>query len=174
MKDRFILKIIAFLLLVAIIGLFLELTGFEEPTASILFDLGLRVGEVLGLVLLLRHGALMKTVYWGIIKFLIGVFLLGLLFKILHLPGADPVLSFPFIGVVIVYTVRFFKKATTSPLDFFKYFWVLTTFLGTFFIFFDLIPAQWQYLGIGVFWLTFSSFWITELRPKLTQKTDPH
>lgn len=114
---------------------------------------GLGLGELAGLVLLLRNGALASS---GAFYFVLAgwtLALVGGLFKILHWPGADLLLLAGLLGMALTYTVHFGSKPLKTRLAVLKLLWVLAATLGALGILLHWLPRVVAYLAHGLFWL---------------------
>lgn len=165
MKEQRIIKIIGLCLVIALIGLILDLTKVYESLGYFMLNLGLLIGEIMGLIILIRHSTLTKTRYWKVTQFSIGIVLIGMMFKILHLPGANLVLIAAVLAIGQTYTVRFIKKPLKKRLDILKWLWLIGASIVASLILLNLISKEWIFLVTGLFWLIFLDFLITDLRP---------
>jgi hypothetical protein len=94
-------------------------------------------GSLLGLVFLISYGTIYyRPVYANILKGLIGVTILGALFKIQHWVMADILLSISFLSIPVVYLVHFLTKPRKHLVDFSKLLFVLCQFTGAYLLIF--------------------------------------
>lgn len=94
-------------------------------------------GSLLGLVFLISYGTIYyRPVYANILKGLIGLTILGALFKIQHWVMANMLLSISFLSIPLLYTVHFFTKPKKHLLDFSKLLFVLCQFAGAYLLIF--------------------------------------
>ncbi len=77
-----------------------------------------------GVSLLLKNGKFIYSKYARYVSFSIGLFIIAILFKILHLVGADILLvAFP-VAVTLIYVLWFITKPVKQILDVLKLLWV--------------------------------------------------
>ncbi len=90
------------------------------------FDVTTKIIELIILIGIARSGTIAKTIYFNIILFCIGVYIIGALFKIMHWPLSNVLLLVPLISIVITYIVRTINKKNKTTLDIFKVLWVVS------------------------------------------------
>ena len=118
----------------------LMLTYFES--GGWLLDLGLLTSGLLGLAMLIRNGTLTKTIYFRYIMFCFAIIIVGALFKIMHWPGGAICLMVGFIGIAVIYTIRFIKKPTKNQLDIMKWVYVVTAYITALCLAMQWVPRQ--------------------------------
>lgn len=135
-------------------------------TANLILYIGLNGGQLIGLVLLINNGTLMKTIYGRIISFGIGILIIGVLFKIMHWPGYPLILLIAVLLIVTTYSVRFLKKKEKKRLDILKFLWVIIGYSITIMILQHWISDEYSIVAQILFWLALTDFVITGLRDK--------
>jgi hypothetical protein len=165
MTNKITLILIALALLAAAVGLGLTFSETEYGLGGRLLNAGSRIAEFLGLILLLRNGTTINTVYFTIFLFCMGFVLIGSLFKIMHWPGEN-LLFLSLIAIAVIYTIRFMAKKQKRLLDVLKLLWVITAYVGSAFVMQHWIPRDVLYIGRGLAWITIVYFIITAHRAK--------
>lgn len=103
--------------LVVLAGFFIPTDGHYPVIADAAFLFA-------GVALLLKNGAFVYSKYTKFLNISFAVFILGILFKVLHWSGADIMLiAFP-VAVTAIYTACFFTKEAKQILDVLKLLWV--------------------------------------------------
>lgn len=125
MKKGLFLLMVSLSLLIIAVKLFFPYsdTVYDQYYSS--FDVATRVIEIIILIMIARNGTTIKTVYFRIICFCIGFYILGALFKIMHWQGSSIIISVSLLSVAITYVIRFIKKNPKTVLDIFKMIWVI-------------------------------------------------
>lgn len=90
---------------------------------------GFSLTSIVGFVFLMRNGTFHKTVYFKIALALSFVITIGAMFKIMHWPGSNIMLTLGFSGMIVNYGIRYIKKPTKVRLDYLKLLWVSTSYL---------------------------------------------
>jgi len=143
---------------------------FLGEDQNILFTISLAIAEWLALMLMLINGTLIKTPYMKAMYILIALVILGSVFKILHLTGADEILMISMISVPALYTLHFFLKKRKSLLDVLKELTVLTHFTISSLTILHIIPIElvWGATQVSnlIFWGTFFYFIIVGIRQR--------
>jgi hypothetical protein len=171
MNNKTSVILIIVCLTISIIGYVLSSFGFEETIGDIIFNLGLSVGQLFGLIMLVRNGTLMKTIYFRFISGFISIAIIGAMFKIMHWKFADVFLLIGLMGIASSYLVRFVLKKQKGHLDLLKVFWVISSYVGGGLIIFHLIPANLIDIAHGLLWITIIDFVIIEFNSgRLTLK----
>jgi hypothetical protein len=127
---------------------------------------------VLMLVMMLLNGTFMNTRYFSFAKFGLGVLVLGALFKILHLTGADQVLAFAFLILCLSYVIHFIQKRPKKLVDYFKCLTMLSFAIPIPLMIFsriDELRSDVEFLRFALLWITFILFVVFE-RKKLWAK----
>jgi len=78
------------------------------------------VAENVGIIMMLVNGTFIDTRLFKIALFIAGLIVLGVLLKILHMPGADELLLYPFILLFCLYLVHFINKKPKRRIDILK------------------------------------------------------
>lgn len=145
MKNKIFLILIGIGLLITLAGLFmLMVTNFESGT--MLLSSGLSIVNLLGLILLIKNGSILKTIYFKIISLFITIVIFGAMFKIMHWPGATILLMIGLIGIPIVYIFRFINKPAKAPLDVLKLLWVVISYTTTLAVVMHWLPREVTYI----------------------------
>lgn len=131
-----------------------------------LIDSGMLISLLFGTILLIRNGSIIRTNYWRIIKFCISIALVGYILLILHIAGARLVISISFISMAVVYSVRFLNKVQKKGLDVLKFLWIISAMICSTLVILKLIPAQFNFIPYGLFWLTIITFVIQRVQSK--------
>jgi hypothetical protein len=82
--------------------------------------------QFVALDLIFRESSLFTTNYFRLIQICISIYIIGLMFKILHWEGSDYLLVVPVAGIAIIYFLRTFNKKEYVALDFAKCAWVIS------------------------------------------------
>lgn len=165
--NKFLLIVIATLTVLAIIGWVTPLS----TTLTIYADRLFTIAENVGVIMMLVNGTFISTLYFKIAIGLIAIIVLGVLMKILHLPGADQTLLIPFLLLFITYSIHFLKKNPKTYLDLLKvlmlaFFLVLAPLWILHFVSYN---AKGILLLVShfIFWITFVVFIVVGQRQKL-------
>lgn len=156
--NKFLCFAIAFLLLLGFVGQFtslnLELTMYAD-------DL-LTVAEDLCIIMMLINGTFISTRLFKVSLFFIGLVVVGFLFKVMHMPGADQLLLYPFIAVWVVYFIHFLLKKDKDALDVLKVLMLLSFLVLPPLIMLHLASDERREMFVLInrvlFWLTFLYF----------------
>ena len=95
-----------------------------------------------------------------------GLLVVGVLFKIQHLPGADNLLWVSLLGLMFTYGVRFIRKARKGQLDVLKLLLVLASFGSALLLLMRLAPLEVRYLPPCLLGLTVLDFLYVESRQR--------
>jgi hypothetical protein len=139
-------------LLVSLSGLSFAYWADNNIADSIYYK-GYFLAEFCALVLLLRNGTLIKTVYFKFVLFFSTAVFIGVLFKVMHWPGATVLITSGLMGISFAYVVNFFEKIKIRRLDIFKLAWVFFRCAGALFV-----TLRWPY-GREVLFLSQALFW---------------
>lgn len=130
MNNKFLVSVIYVSLLSIVIGLI----GLMLDTSRL--DIFLEVGEVffvvVGVYLLVSNGEFVKTREYKISKVGISLFILGILFKILHLQRANEIIGLGFIVFITLYLVYMIRNRQLEWTNYFKFLFLLTVLTGKF------------------------------------------
>jgi hypothetical protein len=158
--NKFLFVLIVLLFLLGIVDRFFWLTAGVTNVSS-LGD-GLKLAEILGMIMMLGNGTFRDTRVYKITVVFIFSYILGVVFKIMHLTGADELLLLSGLAIMILYFVHFIRKEKKKLLDFLK--------LISLWIFVSITPLSvWRLIsidlkeilsisGLVVFWITFVLF----------------
>lgn len=106
------------------VAILVILAGLLIPTSERYSLLANTAFLFAGLALLLKNGGFVYSKYIRFLNISFAVFILAILFKIQHWPGAGILLIvFPF-AVTTIYTLWFIGKENKQLLDILKLFWV--------------------------------------------------
>jgi hypothetical protein len=83
-------------------------------------ELFITISLYLALYMMLANGTFMTTRYAIPAQISIGLYVLGVIFKIMHLTGADQILIMSFGVVFVLYTIHFASKQPKNLLDYLK------------------------------------------------------
>jgi hypothetical protein len=132
MNNKTTVLIIGILLILGLSGELLNY--FNISTFDFLTKIAIGIGRLGGIILILQNGTLTKTrPFFQFILFLLGITILGGLFKILHWPYNNAILLSGLFGVPTVYAIRFFKKLNKKRLDILKFLWLTTLYIAAIF-----------------------------------------
>ncbi|MCD9019536.1 hypothetical protein [Parachryseolinea silvisoli] len=157
MTNKILLTIIILLLVCALIDWVLP-SSIEFTFDNVLFP---SLALYAGLLMMLINGTFVTRRYYTIARAAIAAYMLGVVFKILHLTGADQILIISVLLLVILYTLHFVAKQRKKVLDYLK---MLTV------IFLAAAPLRMLHLVSGeirytldvlhtiIFWITFLVF----------------
>jgi hypothetical protein len=81
---------------------------------------GLKLAGILAMIMMLHNGTFRNTIFYKIALIFIFSFVLGVVFKIMHLTGADALLLISFPVILVLYFIHFLKKEKKTALDYLK------------------------------------------------------
>ena len=132
MSNKTLITVLYLSLLSIAIGLF----GLLLDNSRL--DIFLRVGEifftVVGIYLLIVNGEFVKSRDFKTARIGIAVLILGVLFKILHLRGADQLIGLGLIIIPALYLIYMFRNKRTEWRNYLKFLFVLTLFSSKYFL----------------------------------------
>lgn len=160
MKHKFYIILIIISLLIAGLGLILNMLNPNDQIGELTLNLAYGSAYLLGLILLVLKGTTIKTSYRLVLILFSYIWILGLSFKILHFPGANLMNILSTLGIILTYTIRFIFKTGKIFLDIIKVLWVMTFFIGTASIILHLNFNWIIYLAYGIFWIMLILFLI--------------
>jgi hypothetical protein len=159
--NRFLLIGIGVLLLLGLTGYATTLNQTLKRNSSELIT----VAKNLGIIMMLVNGTFISTSLFKVALFLIGLAILGFIFKIMHLQGADELLLYPFIILFCLYFVHFIKKNKRRRVDVLKLGTLLSFLVLPPFIMLHILSEDSRELLVLVshvlFWVTFLDFLYT-------------
>jgi hypothetical protein len=142
-------------------------TPAASETGSQLLTYGAEGARLLAWGLLISGGTILGTWYFRLILLLTGLLLVGVMFKIQHLPGANSLLWGSFSGIALTYAVRFARKAHKGQLDVLKLLLVLASCGSALLVIMRLAPREVQYLPPCLLGLTVLDFLYLESRKRM-------
>jgi len=150
---------------------------FLGEDQNLLFTISLVIAEWLALILMLINGTLIKSRFMKVMYFLIGLVVLGMVFKILHLTGADEILMISMMAVPLAYTIHFFMKKRKTLLDVLKELTVISHFIISLLTIVHVIPSDnsWEatLLSNLIFWSTFFYFVAFGIKERILLHSQP-
>ena len=99
-------------------------------------------------ILLLKSGTTIRSKFWRGIKLSMGLVIIGVLFKVFKLMGADILVLVGFLGVGISYLGAFLNKSKRNTLDVIKLFWLETFLITTALILFNQWPSSFSQIPL--------------------------
>ena len=155
MGNRTYLIIIGISLLIAFFGI--VMANFSGESMMIekgwdMFDYGLSIGALTGLVLMVGSGTFIRTRFYKIALACIAIILIGALLKILHWsPFANHIVVLGLLGIMISYSFSFVKKPIKIRLDYLKLIWVIVTYLSGILVFSHILDREYSDIGRYIF-----------------------
>ena len=123
----------------------------------------LNVAYVAGWVLMLSNGTFIKTKYFKITQGLMSIIIVGALLKIMHWTKyADYLIVFGLVGILIAYSISFYKKPIKMRLDYLKFTWVTLLLSITILIFLNVLSMNYRLIADVVFWILLIDFIVTK------------
>jgi hypothetical protein len=157
---------IAFSLLAIVAGNWLLDTPATSETGNKLLTYGAEGARLLAWGMLISGGTILGTRYFRLIMLLSGLLLVGVLFRIQHLPGANNLLWISFIGIALTYAVRFLRKAHKGQFDMLKLLLVFASCGSALLLIMRLAPLEVRYLPPCLLGLTVLDFLYLESRKR--------
>jgi hypothetical protein len=117
MLNKFLIVLIVLILLMALSQMFIPATLIDGASHAIPL---IAVAENLAIVLMLINGTFRKSRYFKYVLGVAGLLIVGMIFKILHLQGADELMSLPFLLIPFLYLPHFISKPSKHHLDYLK------------------------------------------------------
>lgn len=158
MTSKNLLRIISSSLFVILIGIILNLFYQTKEIGYVLLNIGAVVGQLSGIYLLFRNSMLQTTVFWKIIKFFIGLTILGALFKIQHWVGAGILLLISQLGICATYTIRFLLKKYKKRLDILKFLYIFSATTTYILTVQHWIRGEYRLFPLLIFWILLLDF----------------
>ena len=157
-----------------LLGFLIFLTGlilqFINPALSQQAYMVMATGNILskffGLLMLVLNSNILKTIYFKLIVVSMMIVITGEVFLILHWTGSFLLLISGSIGVIGVYSIRFYYKNEKKRLDVFKLLWILTTYIGVSFIALKYLPQEAGYICELLFWAMIIEYIISSRKAK--------
>lgn len=151
-RNHILLIIICYA--IALVGLIFEVLQQKILFSTFIADLGFAAGNILGILLLVKTGSTLRTIYFKVIAIFIAVYLIGILFRIRHWPLADEMIVVSLIGIFTTYLLRTLKKKPVSRLDVLKFVWLSSVIAISMLIYFHWIEKYWAILPNLILWAT--------------------
>lgn len=168
MTNKILLAIVIVFLVCALIDRLLP-SSIEFTFENVLFP---SLALYTGLLIMLINGTFVNRRYSTIARIAIAAYMLGIVFKIMHLSGADQILITSFALLIVLYSIHFVAKHPKNVLDYLKMLTVIS-FASTPLRMLHLVSGETRYtldlLHTIIFWITFLVFLIVE-RKKLWAK----
>jgi len=162
--NRFLLALIALFLILSLIGYYTSL----NITLTIYRNELVSIAENVGIIMMLVNGTFVSTRLFKIALFVLGLIVLGFLFKIMHMPGADELLIYPFIILFCLYVVHFTNKKSKRRVDKLKVAMLISFLVLPPFIMLHVISEEHREVIVlishGLFWITFLDFLYTSYK----------
>lgn len=117
--------------------------------SMIIFSFAALLSTLFSVVLLARAGTTIRTKHWLGIKISLGLILLGVVFKVLHLIGADVLYLIGSAGVALFYLAAFRTKPQYNALDYLKLVWLLSHLFTTALIVLNQIPSIYSQIPLS-------------------------
>jgi hypothetical protein len=158
--NRFLLAVMALLLILAFIGY----TSLSDTFTIYRSEL-VTVAENVGIIMMLVNGTFIDTRLFKIALFIVGLIVLGVILKILHMQGADGLLLYPFILLFCLYLVHFINKKSKRRIDILKVVTLVSFLVLPPLIVLHIISEEIREVFVLIshtlFWLTFLDFLYT-------------
>jgi hypothetical protein len=169
MSRTVFILIVAGILGILTVELFLPGTAYEKyyRVFSIITTL---IGS-LALIMVARSGTTMKTVQFKIILFCLGIFILGVLYKIMHWPGGFEIMTISLTGIVIAYAIRFINKKNKTILDIFKMLWVVCAAGERIAIVGHLVKREYLMMSYLTGWFVILFFVVEEYKKEVSENS---
>ncbi len=166
MKLKTFHILIAIFILVALSGILIRTFG-DSKIGNIIALTGINLTHLTALLHMALLGTFKRSKYFKITLVFLILLSVSILFKTLHWFGGDYGILFSSSIVAIIYALWFFGKQEKKRMDIMKFIWICAAFLLYPWLVFHWIGFEFVYILVGLFWLMFIDFYITELK-KLT------
>ena len=170
MNTRLLTVALALALLAAAVGNYMLDTPATSQTGNMLLTYGLELGRLLAWGLLVTSGTIIGTWYFRLILFWASVLLVGVLFKLLHYPGANLMLWASLPGIMLTYAVRFARKAHKGQFDILKLVLVVVSGTSALLLIMHLAPREIRFLPPCLLSLTVFDFLYLENRKRIAEQ----
>lgn len=175
MKTKHYTWLILTLLLFALVGrlLFSFSSDYELiETGNILETYSLNIAYLLGWFMMLSKGTFIRTKYFRITQGLISIIIVGALLKIMHWSSyANHIIVFGLLGILISYSISFYRKPIKKRLDYLKLTWVILLLSSTILIFLRVLSRDYRLVADIVFWILLFDFTVSNLNTFKKQNT---
>src|SRR5689334_17340531 len=108
--NKKIILVIGLCLLVSLSGIIITTIDNSVEWGYRMINIGVGVGQLLGLMMMISNGTIMGTLYWKFIIAFLVLTLFGAILKIMHYSYADQSLLAGCLGVAVTYLIRFIAK----------------------------------------------------------------
>lgn len=172
MMNRLLIGAVGLFLILGIVGLATPVNGWLTRYA---YDL-ITVAEDIGLIVMLINGTFISTRLYKIALFFFGLMIVGILFRILHLPGGDELSTYPFAVIFCLYAAHFWNKSPKRRVDILKLIMLTGFLLLPPVVILHMISEETretlQLISNVLFWITFLDFLYTSHREDVPQKQE--
>jgi hypothetical protein len=108
-----------FLVVMATALVFMAILSVTEIDFSTPDDM-LAIVQNFGILMMLYNGTFRTSKLFQFALFAIGLMLVGAIFKIMHLNGADEMIALSSLGILVPYAIHFIRKPSKQRLDYLK------------------------------------------------------
>lgn len=175
MKVKSYVWLILTLLLFALVGRLLSSFSSDYElieTGDILETYSLNIAYLLGWIMMLSKGTFIRTKYFRIAQGLISIIIVGALLKIMHWSSyANHIIVFGLLGILISYSISFYRKPIKKRLDYLKLTWVILLLSSTILIFLRVLSRDYRLVSDIVFWILLFDFTVSKLNMFKKQNT---
>jgi len=161
MSNRIALIVIGALL---IVSAFQQIFCFDNKLLLLSYSLA----EIMALIMMLANGTFSDRSYFNAAYALIGMTILGAMFKILHWTGADQLLILCPAALVILYVIHFITKPAKDVQDILKLLTAVSYPAVAIPVAMHWIDDSWtlRITSVSIFWVTFGWFLAEGIRKK--------
>jgi hypothetical protein len=156
--NKVLYVIIGACALIASVAWILTFTTFAKPAMYSLMYSAIRLGGLVGLYQIASNGTTFRTNMRVWIFFFLGVTVLASVLKVMHLTGANELLSLGLAGVAATYFICFFRKETKGQLDILKAVWVVAFAVVTWLTQLHIIRPEWSNATAFLLWILIFDF----------------
>lgn len=108
--------------------------------------------------ILSKSSSIRKTIYFRIMLICFAILLVGMLFKLEHLPGSSAMITYSILGMVITYVFRTIKKKNKGLLDWVKLSWVMAVSFVSWGVMEHIIPREYGIISNVLFFVMIGVF----------------
>jgi hypothetical protein len=159
------------LVMTVIIGIILVRLFLPYGNYYIEYDITIKVVEAIVLIMIARSGTTIKTIYYRIFQFCLGIYAIGALFKIMHWGGGFELLSLSLTGIAVTYLIRFMNKKNKTALDVFKMMLVISIAAETILKLGHLVKREYLIMSELSGWFVILAFAIEVYKKGLPEKS---
>jgi hypothetical protein len=163
--NKIVLTIIALLLLATLCSYVLN------PIPDTLwsgYPLYFTLAKIIALIMMLAHGTFYDSAMFKWAKMAIAILMLGAIFKIMHLQGADNLLLLGTFSIPVLYFIHFIRKPSRAPIDYVKVITVWILFIPSTLIILHVISREngyyYRLVSEILVWIIFAHFLIVGIR----------